>query len=185
MRREKATGLTREIIGELFDLHYEELYLVARRYLDEEGARDIVQDVFLKLTEKGRETEIHTSLRAYLRIAVVNSCLNHLKHKKKEEEYALSFKIKMLEDERTVMARDGHMDLLEKEALAAFRNTVKKLPERNREIFKMSRFELLTNREIAERLGISIRTVETQIYRALKVLSRELKEYLPFIFFFL
>ena len=177
MGKEKTSGLTRDLIGEVYDLHFKELYLVARRYLDEEGARDVVQEVFLHLMEKAEETDIHTSLRSYLYRAVIHTCLNHLKHDKVKEEYALEFRIRLLEDEQKRLEERGDVLMMEKELLLQVQQVVASLPEKNKKIFEMSRFGGLSHREIAEKMNISVRTVETQIYRALKTLYRELKDF--------
>jgi len=177
MGKNKTIRLTREIIGELFELHQEELYLLARRYLDEEESRDVVQEVFLKITELGEEAGIHTSVKGYLQMAVVNRCLNILTQRKRKEEYALDFRIRMLEDEKRRLEEGGDAGVPEKELLMLIRTTVASLPEKSKRIFEMSRFEGYTHRQIADRLGISIRTVETQIYRALKMLHRTLQAY--------
>jgi RNA polymerase sigma-70 factor (ECF subfamily) len=170
-------GLTKALIGDLYDLHYEEMYLVARRYLTGEESRDIVQDVFLRLVERIGDTEIRTSLRAYLYRSVIHSCLNFLKQKKVREEYALDFRMRLLEEEARRAGSAGEDLLPAKEIRAVVMRTVATLPEKNRQIFEMSRFEGLSHKEIARNLGISVRTVETQIYRALKVLHRALEEF--------
>jgi len=177
MANRVKTGLTRALIGDLYDLHYEEMHLVARRYLTAEESRDIVQDVFLRLVERMEETEIHSSVRAYLYRSVIHSCLNYLKQKKVREEYALDFRIRLLEEENRRAGKGEEDTLPAKEMLLIIRKTVATLPEKSRLIFEMSRFEGLSHKEIAEKLNISVRTVETQIYRALKVLHRALEDF--------
>ncbi len=170
-------ALTMVLIGNLYDLHYEEMYLVARRYLTREEARDIVQDVFLKLAERMEDAEIRTSVRAYLYRSVIHSCLNYLKQKKVREEYALDFRIRLLEEESRRAAGDDKDTLPAKELLLVVKKSVASLPEKSRRIFEMSRFDGLSHKEIAEEMEISVRTVETHIYRALKVLHRELQDF--------
>ncbi len=92
-------GLTKALIGDLYNLHYEEMYLVARRYLSREKSKDIVQNVFLRLVERMVDTEIRTSFRAYMYRSVIHSCLNFLKQKAVREEYALDFRVQLLEEE--------------------------------------------------------------------------------------
>jgi len=176
MGREGKIKITPAVIEEIFNLHYDEMYLVARRYLDVEESQDIVQEVFLKLVERG-ETEVVTSLKAYLYRAVIHTCLNWLKQKRVRNEYAYEFRIRLLEEEAKKV--DGGSDALvtEKELLLLVRKTVTSLPEKSRKIFEMSRYDGLTHKEIAKKMNISVRTVETQVYRALKVLHRELGEY--------
>jgi RNA polymerase sigma-70 factor (ECF subfamily) len=177
MAQRGKTGLTKALIGDLYDLHYEEMYLVARRYLNSEESRDIVQDVFLRLMERAEEIEIRSSLRAYLYRSVIHNCLNFLKQKKVREEYALDFRIRLLEEESRHAGEDKGDPLPGKEMLMIIHKSVASLPEKNRRIFEMSRYEGLSHKEIAEKLKISVRTVETQIYRALKVLRQSLEEF--------
>ena len=176
MGENEKTGFTTARVEDLYDLHYEEMYLVARRYLNREEARDIVQDVFLKLLEKN-DPENLSSARAYLYRTVINTCLNHLKHKKVEKEYALAFRIRLLEEEKKKMEGESEARVLEKELLMLIRTTVASFPEKNRRIFEMSRYEGYSHQKIADELGISVRTVEAQIYRALKVLQKNLKDF--------
>jgi RNA polymerase sigma-70 factor (ECF subfamily) len=75
------------------------MYLVARRYLSREKSKDIVQNVFLRLVERMVDTEIRTSFRAYMYRSVIHSCLNFLKQKAVREEYALDFRVQLLEEE--------------------------------------------------------------------------------------
>jgi RNA polymerase sigma factor (sigma-70 family) len=134
-------------------------------------------DTYHHLMEKAEETDIHTSLRSYLYRAVIHTCLNHLKHDKVKEEYALEFRIRLLEDEQKRLEERGDVLMMEKELLLQVQQVVASLPEKNKKIFEMSRFGGLSHREIAEKMNISVRTVETQIYRALKTLYRELKDF--------
>jgi RNA polymerase sigma-70 factor (ECF subfamily) len=67
---------------------------------------------------------------------------------------------------------------------ALFKKSLNKLPERCREIFELSRFQGLKNREIAEMLHLSEKTVENQMTKAIRILKEELKDYLPLLTFF-
>jgi len=146
-------------------------------------AEEIVQTVFLKLWEKKETIRINTSLKAYLFKTVYYDSLNHLKHEK----------VKMKHWEHT------HYDLTqgsaqetgepligqEKELQQRLDQALNQLPEKCRLVFQLSRFEELKYKEIADRLNISIKTVEAHMGKALKTLRVELAEFLPLLLLFL
>jgi RNA polymerase sigma-70 factor (family 1) len=141
-----------------------------------EEAEEIVQNVFVQFWEKRYEIEIETSLKSYLYRAVRNTCFNVLKHekvKREHERYALE-------------KNDNHSShagttLLAQELEVKISQALKCLPEQCAIIFKMSRFEELKYAEIAEKLGLSIKTVENQMGKALRIMREQLKDYLPLI----
>ncbi|WP_010664114.1 RNA polymerase sigma-70 factor [Marinilabilia salmonicolor] len=148
------------VFEELFRSWYGRLTLFAYKYLaDRQEAENIVQMVFIKYWEKRKELNIE-SLNSYLMTAVRNSCLNELKRRPHfysvDEQYNLS-------DEQEEKAAD---DELMDDVLKA----VEEMPPRRREIFKMSRFDGFKYKEIATQLGISQKTVEVQMGKALKTL---------------
>ena len=156
---------------QLFDQYYQRLVVFACKYLeDPEPARDIVQELFLDLYESRQSISIQTSLKSYLYSAVKNRCLNQVMHQQVKEKYR-----KMRRSgEVTVSNPDFEkiMDAVELEA--RIYEIVSKLPGRCRQIYMMSRVDGKRNREIADELNLSIRTVETQISKALKSLRDSL-----------
>jgi RNA polymerase sigma-70 factor (family 1) len=137
-------------------------------------ARDVVQDVFVVLyTNKGM-LQINTSLRSYLFKCVYNSCLNNLKQQK---VYALHHE----HLKKNAAHIDGHDAILKTELEEKIRIAVESLPDQCRKIFKMNRYQGMKNGEIATELGISVRTVETQISKALNILRANLLDYLVLI----
>ncbi len=154
----------------LFELYYQKLVVFARKYLDDmEAARDVVQDLFLNLYESRQTITVQTSLKSYLYSSVKHGCLNHLRHNAVKEKYA------------NMMMNTGNgrdLDLEEKidttEMEAKIFEIVSALPDKCRQIFIMSRVEGKRNRKIADELNLSIRTVETQISKALKSLRTNL-----------
>ena len=158
-------------LRKIFDRYYALLMGDIYRILpDEDTCQDLAQEVFVELWRKRSELEIHTSLRAYLRRAAVNRALNHLKTQRKT----------LLEDDpKWDVAAD---DPLETTALhekqegleAALYQAIDQLPERCRMVFSLSRFENMSHKEIAEKLGISVKTIENQITKAMKMLREAL-----------
>lgn len=168
-----------------FDSIYTEHYAALHQYAytilsDRELAEEMVHQVFLKILEKGGQVNVHTSLKAYLYRAVHNECLNYYKHQKVKQahiEYAAQ------DVKGAVESPSGAIQYkeLEKQLHAA----INELPEQCRTVFQMSRFEELKYAEIALQLGISIKTVENQISKALKRLRIQLVDYLPLLCWFL
>jgi RNA polymerase sigma-70 factor (ECF subfamily) len=170
----------RETYEKLFHQHYKNLVLYAKKFvLDTEIARDIVQDVFIYLWEKRQQVQIQKSVSAYLFRAVRNACINHLKRESTKENYIKQFLLAINNGELNVEKdEDVHELVVHKDLLKRIELIVESLPEQCKNMFRMSRFRGLKNKEIAEIYAVSPRTVETQIYRALKVLKEDLKSYL-------
>jgi RNA polymerase sigma-70 factor (family 1) len=147
---------------------------------DLETAEEIVQDVFLKVWEKRESLVITVSMKSYLYRAVHNTSLNLLEKKKKE--------IRMDEAPMKIVHQSAApvADLQTKELEKAIADALTKLPEQCRKVFELSRFGELKYSEIAAVLGISIKTVENQMGKALRIMREQLAPYLPFLlpFFF-
>ncbi len=155
----------------LFTTYYKELVIHANRYLyDMEISKEIVQDLFVNLYEKRHNIEINSSLRSYLYRAVQNRCINQINSMKIRDKYVNYVKTNNTEEENVI---EKSIDASELEA--ALYSAISDLPPKCRMIFKMNRFEGLSNGEIAERLELSKRTVETQITKALKTLRTKLQ----------
>lgn len=153
----------------LFESYYSLLSVFACRYVtDLEIAREIVQDLFVHIYENRESLVITTSLRSYLYQSVRNRCLNHLKEIKNHQKHldALTWELAESLDPETLY----HETELEFRVF----QIVSDLPSRCQEIFIMSRVDGKKNSEIASRLKISVRTVETQISKALKILRKKL-----------
>lgn len=159
----------------LFEYYYAPLCLYAKRYIEEKAIReDIVQDVFFTVWEKRKLIEVNTSAKSYLIASVKNNSLNYLR----KQGYHREYQIKMTEKPPVYSENiDDLYNLQELQKLLA--DTLKKLPEEYRIAFIMSRMEDKSSSEIAEKLGVSIRTVERYRNRAIEILKNELKDYLP------
>jgi RNA polymerase sigma-70 factor (ECF subfamily) len=161
----------------LFRTYYQPLCNYAYTFVqDRDEAEEIVQTTFLSVWEKKEALEIRTAVKPYLYAMVRNACLNVLKHEKiKQQHVAVELAVAERSTEsvvRTVMAS---------ELESRISNAMEKLPEQCRLIFKLSRFEDLKYAEIAEQLDISVKTVENQMGKALKIMREQLKEYLPLL----
>lgn len=149
----------------LFDTYYKYLTVTAYRYLnDGEKAKDIAQDAFVELWNRRDTLEITTGLKAYLRRAVVNKCLNYIKREKR-----IDFSEPALLPE-TPTQLGAVEDLEAADLQKTIQTAIDTLPERCRLIFCMSRFDEKSHKEIASELNISTKTIENQITRALKTL---------------
>ncbi|WP_150452308.1 RNA polymerase sigma factor [Arenibacter lacus] len=134
---------------------------------DHAQAQDIIQNVFLKAWEQRKNMEIHTSLKNFLYRFVYNEFINQYKRKRStkilEETYFRSL-------EKAVLAQNepSHQEIIQK-----ISNEIASLPPKCQQVFTLSMREGLTNREIAEYLNISIKTVEAQITKAYKILREK------------
>lgn len=150
---------------------------------DVEAAEEIVQDVFLKIWEKRESLVITVSVKSYLYRAVHNSCLN-LVDKKKKEVRMDEVPLKIVHQSAAPVE-----DIQTRELEKAIAGALDQLPEQCRKVFELSRFGNMKYREIAEMLGISIKTVENQMGKALRIMREQLATYLtilgPFFFYHL
>ena len=138
---------------------------------DNDTAEELVQDLFYKFWEKHESLQITTSLKAYLFNAVRNNSLKYLEHLKIVDKYARNY----VPDEEYQEKTD---DLIKvSELQQKIDSTLDKMPARVSRIFKLSRFDGLKYKEIADKLNISIKTVEANMGIALKTFRKSLKDY--------
>ncbi|GAB2764136.1 RNA polymerase sigma-70 factor [Rhabdobacter roseus] len=162
---------------ELFTRHYRPLCTYAMRVVAiREIAEEVVADVFVKLWKNREQIEVHTSFKAYMYRAVRNQALDYLKlrsHRLRERD--------SLDTVQWSTTHADHFTPLEECSFNEFYDRVEgcisDLPRQCQVIFRLSREEGLRYREIAERLNISVKTVETQMGRALKVLRERVPEH--------
>ncbi|MCB0700218.1 MAG: RNA polymerase sigma-70 factor [Chitinophagaceae bacterium] len=155
-----------------FKEHFKGLHAYACSILrDEDDAEEMVQNVFYKLWEKKERLNELDSIPAYLYRAVYNECMNFVKHEK----------VKKAHQQHVTHVGDvnerEHDSAGVKELEGKIAEALKSLPEQCRTIFQMSRFEELKYREIADKMGLSVKTVENQMGKALKILRTKLAEY--------
>ena len=158
----------------LFKLHYQNLCAYAYLFLkDSDTSEDTVQEVFFKLWNKRTEISIDTSLKSYLFRAVRNGCMNVIEHMKVRDGYRDNTGYAMGAEQVTTVDHAIVNELEQK-----IKETIDKLPPERKKVFVMSRYEGLKYREIADELGISVKTVENQMYQALGFMREHLKEYM-------
>lgn len=157
----------------IFRHYYPHLCLYASRVLkNTAAAEEIVQELFVLLWERREETEIETSVKNYLFKAVKNHCLNYIKHNQIKNEYSR----KILAETNT-FSPDDEIET-QTELFQKIEESISGLPEKRQEIFRLSRQEGLKYREIAEKMNISVKTVETQMGMAIKTLREKLRDFL-------
>lgn len=155
--------------------HYPALHHYAYTMINDTAAADeMVQDVFLKILERPKPVMIHTSLKAYLYKSVYNECMNYFKHHKVKQKYQSQIFYEM-----DKYAEHPLNKLQYREFEQHLKKAINNLPEQCRTVFQLSRFEELKYAQIATQLGISIKTVDNQMCKALKKLRVQLADYLP------
>ncbi len=165
----------RVVFEQLFREYYPLLCNYARRYApDKSTAEEIVQDFFCKLWDKHNEIQINTAIFSYLRKSVINHCLNHTRKIEIERKF-VDYGDNMEEIYGT-NDHDSNNELSEHVNRALL-----EMPEKRREIFELSRFDGLKYHEIAEKLNINVKTVETQMGRSLEFMRKYLKEFITVI----
>lgn len=156
----------------LFRKMYTDLCHYAMKFLkDMDSAEEIVQDLFYHYWKNREQIKIKTSLKAYLYQATRNKCLKVIEHNAVRQKHADSIMLNSDEqgDPAQTLEADELSEIIDK--------TLNQLPERNRKIFIMSRFEGLKYNEIANELSISVKTVEANMGKALKLFRANLKDY--------
>ncbi|TAL59878.1 MAG: RNA polymerase sigma-70 factor [Bacteroidetes bacterium] len=138
---------------------------------DHDTSEEIVQDLFFRLWQDREKIKIESSLNGYLFRSVHNRCLHYIEHTKVVERYAAEM------SNEQINSPENPSDILNyKELQSKIASILERLPERCGKIFYMNRFEGLKYTEIAEKLSISIKTVESNMGRALKEFRKELTE---------
>jgi RNA polymerase sigma-70 factor, ECF subfamily len=154
----------------IFNKYKLKLYYYALSYLQsKEEAEEVVQNAFIALWEHRQTLNELLSIKNYLYKSVVNHIYNHLKHEAVRQRY-------MDYTSKTMVEADEHVEneIIYNDLEKNLTSLIGYLPPQQQTIFKMSRFDGLSHAEIAEKLGLSVRSVENQVYRALKYLKENL-----------
>lgn len=175
---------------EAFKFVYEKfhnlLFHVSVEYvINEEDAKNIVQNAYLKLWESKEQLNDNSNIKNYLFTVVKNESLNHIK-KLRNRNFSNNY---LLESElyynQEALERLTPKHLEFEELKTTINKYISDLTPRCKQIFKLSRLEERKNKEIAAELGISIKSVEANITRALKHIRKGIREYLPYLIGFL
>ncbi len=170
----------------VFCLFFPRLVSFAKEYVPLQDAKNTVQDAFLSLWESSSEFNNQYQLQSYLYTSVKNNCLNVLRREKLNKDFVKESGIRNM-DQLNIVS----LDQLDTSTVAfheienIIRETLSELPPRCREVFVLSRYEGKKNSEIADLLGISVKSVEAQVTKALKIFKIVLKDYLPIISYLL
>ena len=174
-RLQLVTETGAQAFEQVFKSNFKNLHAYAYTIIkDDIMAEEIVQNVFCRLWEKKDSVQIQSSLGAYLYRSVYHESLNYLKHLKVRSAYnsyaQSQFKNTSDKAEKKILLTDLENKL---------NQALSELPEQCRTIFQMSRFEELKYQEIADRLGLSVKTIENQMGKALRLLRLKLVDFLP------
>ena len=170
----------------LYTKYYRKAFLFTKSYVhDEAVAEDIVSESFIKLWEKLKQEEIDYS--DYLLLSILkNKALNYLKHEaiKAETIHSLTdISQRELEIRISTLQACVPEDIFSKDVKEIITKTLKILPSQTRRIFVLSRFQHKGNKEIAQILNLSEKSIEYHISKTLKALRSNLKDYLPLFYF--
>lgn len=156
-----------------FHTYYRQLCLHALHFMgNPEEAEDVVQETFMSLWDKKEQIETIQSVKSYLYTAVRNNCLTRIRDAKPTTS------LDILPDEQ--FAEEDQMKRAEMEA--RIWKMIDELPERRREIFLMAKRDGISYKEIAEQTGLSVKTVENHVFRAMQSLRN--KDFNAYLFFF-
>lgn len=157
-------------LAQLYKAHWQPLFLSAYNLLkDKKACEDIVQEIFLQLWLRRHTLDVRESLATYLSTAVRYQVFHHIRKASKRTFVPTS--------EETSIADRSDEALLCKDLYGQVHQAVEELPERCRLIYRLSREEQLSHKEIAGRLNISLKTVENQLTIALRRVRHYLEEY--------
>lgn len=183
-----SSELDLRAFNNLFNEYWQRFVHFATTYVtDVAVAEDIVMESFEGAWEK-RDILSITSFPAYTLTSVKNKSLNHLRSKNikiRVNESILSHSSRMLASRISTLEACNPEELFSDEARRLVNETLAKLPEHTRNIFIESRFNGLSYKEIAAQKGITVKSVEFEISKAMKALRVSLKDYLPALMFFL
>lgn len=165
----------RKAFDDLFVKYYPMLCAYARQFVLPADSEELVQEMMVHLWEKRHDIQIETSLHAYLFTAVRNRCLSGFTTRRRQERVHQQI---FQEIQEQIEQPDYY---IAQELARKIQEALVKLPESYRCVFEMNRFEGLTYQQIAGQLVISPKTVDYRICQSLKILRKELKDYLPLL----
>ena len=172
--REGNKAAFEKLFKDYYDALCDYAYTIVK---DRDESDEVIQNVFYNIWNKRLTLNVNVPVKAYLYKAVYNESLNKLKHEKVKMAYVADYKHKF----STVKVSDSASHIDVKELEQTIQKVLDELPPQCNNVFKLSRFENLTYPEIAVKLGISVKTVESHMGKALKSMRTNLKEYLSLL----
>jgi RNA polymerase sigma-70 factor (ECF subfamily) len=167
----------------VYNYYYPRLIYFAKQYiLDAEVSKNIVQDVFTELWDKRDTLYADTNLQAWLFTVTKNKSLKAISQLKSRQNYDNFIKVRQLNINYKSLSDFDTGNFIFEELQAQIQSALEKLTPACRKVFEMSRFGDKKNREIADELNLSVKTVEAQISKALRSLKVDLKDYLPLFY---
>lgn len=164
---------TEEVFRELFNLYYDRFYRIAVYYLkDKENAREVVSDVFFSLWEQRKKLFNINNFDNYCFILLKNAALNKLEKDKRKTTEALD---DIPESKNTDPSPEE--DLLNDELLQIYVQTLDDLPPKCREVYILVKEQGLKYAEVADKLDISVKTVDAQLQKAITRLKEKINNY--------
>ena len=161
----------------IFTAYYRDLVMFASKFVhDINTAEEIVQETFVKLWEEHESIKINTSLKSYLLKTVQNKCIDWYRHKKiiqKHDSYVLETSPGLIYDTDSYILHSELQEQIER--------ALSQLPDEISEVFRLNRYQGLKYHEIADLFGVSVRTIEVRIGKALHMLRNHLIEYFTLI----
>lgn len=168
--------MSEETFEILFKLYFDKLVIFANSYLQNENdAQEIVQNTFVKLWQGRLNITENININAYLYKMVRNNCLDFLKHEKVKLNYQNNYTQLQASANFEALRNETASDLIMQELNAQILKAIDYLPEACKNIFIKSKIEGKKSKEIAEELEISVRTVENQILKGVKIVRHKLK----------
>lgn len=171
----------RQSFTELYNRYWEQLFITAAKALrGKEEAADVVQDVFLSLWDRRNELNLLGSLSAYLHTSVRYKCIHYIEKNITRHDYLVHLIV-------SESPSSAETNLQLKEVQQLINNTVSKMPPKMQEVYRMSRQQQLSYKEIAEKMRVSVETVKKHIHHALHLIKKDLQLHttlLPFLLFF-
>jgi len=165
------------VVEKYFQTHFEGLYRYAFTLLkNNDDAKDAVQTVFVNLWQKRLTIDVQQSIQSYLYTSVYNYCLNVKRNEKVRKAY--------IENNQAAQAVFND-ELVSRENINRIREALESLPPQCRLIFMKSRFEQMKYADIAREMNLSVKTIEVQIGKALRILREKLSEVLILFLLFL
>ena len=179
-----GTNQTTILYQRIYRQYMPSLLRFSLKFVSEEEAEDIVQDIFIKYWGKELHTFSDEEISRLLFTSVRNACIDHLRHKECQKTYLEKQALQLKLDELDYYQADDKQ-FIQEDLMWQIQQKIAKLPEQSQLIFRMAYIEGLKSAEISERLAISIRTVENQLYRSLQQLRKSCSNLFVFCISFL